>query len=83
MASFNAQKAIGKDESSIVPEGATRLKKCRGPVDEILFQLNGGLRSALSYSGCHDVPTFRNKAQFVRITSASRVEGEPHGLREK
>ena len=83
MASFNAQKAIGKDESRIVPEGATRLKKCRGPVTDILYQLNGGLRSALSYSGCHSVPTFRSNAQFVRITSASRVEGEPHGLREK
>lgn len=83
MASYNAQKAIGKDETQIVPEGATRLKKCRGPVSDILYQLNGGLWSALSYTGCHDVPTFRRKAEFVRITSASRVEGEPHGLREK
>lgn len=83
MASYNAQKAIGKDETQIVPEGATRLKKCRGPVTDILYQLNGGLWSALSYTGCHDVPTFRQKAEFVRITSASRAEGEPHGLREK
>jgi IMP dehydrogenase len=83
MASFNAQKAIGKDETRIVPEGASMLKKCKGPVSEILFQLAGGLRSALSYSGSHNLDEFRNKAQFIRITSASRVEGEPHGLVER
>lgn len=83
MASFNTQKSIGKDESRIVPEGASMLKKCKGPVTNILFQLAGGLRSALSYSGAHTLEEFRNKAQFVRITSASRIEGEPHGLVEK
>jgi IMP dehydrogenase len=83
MASFNAQKSIGKDVKRIVPEGASRLKKCKGPVADILFQLAGGLRSALSYSGSHDLDEFRSKAEFVRITSASRVEGEPHGLVEK
>lgn len=83
MASFNAQKSIGKDIKRIVPEGASRLKKCKGPVSDILFQLAGGLRSALSYSGSYNLDEFRETAEFVRITSASRVEGEPHGLVEK
>jgi len=83
MASFNAQKAIGKDENRIVPEGASMLKKCKGPVSDILFQLAGGLRSALSYSGSHTLREFRDNAQFIRITSASRAEGEPHGLVER
>ena len=82
MASFNAQKAINKEESKIVPEGASKLKKCKGPMEDIIFQLSGGLRSALSYSGSHNLEEFRQKAQFVRITSASKAEGEPHGLRE-
>jgi len=83
MASFNAQKAIGKDPNKIVPEGVSKLIKCKGPVANVIHQLTGGLRSALSYSGAHNLQQFREKAQFVRITSASRVEGEPHGLIEK
>jgi len=82
MASFNAQRSIGKEESKIVPEGASKLKKCKGPASNVLLQLAGGLRSALSYSGSHSLSEFRVNAQFVRITSASRVEGEPHGLIE-
>lgn len=82
MASFNAQKSIGKDEKKIVPEGASKLKKCKGPAKDIIFQLSGGLRSALSYSGSSNLNEFRQKAEFVRITSASRAEGEPHGLVE-
>ena len=39
MASFNAQKAIGKVESKIVPEGASKLKKCKGPMEDIIFHM--------------------------------------------
>jgi len=82
MASFDAQTATGKDKDKIVPEGASRFKKCKGSAEKVIFQLAGGIRSALSYSGCHKLSEFASKAQFVRITSASRVEGEPHGLIE-
>jgi IMP dehydrogenase len=83
MASFDAQAAIGKDTDRIVPEGASRFKKCTGPVENILFQLAGGLRSALSYSGCHRLREFSRIAEFVRISPSSKAEGEPHGLIER
>lgn len=82
-ASFEVQVASGKDKSQIVPEGASQLKLCKGPAKDVLAQLAGGLRSALSYSGSFDIDTFKRKAMFVRVTSNSYVEGTPHGLKSK
>lgn len=82
-ASFETQIASGKEKSQIVPEGVAQMKPCKGPVNDVLFQLSGGLRSALSYSGAFNIKEFQEKAKFVRVTSNSYIEGTPHGLNQR
>ncbi len=64
-----------------VPEGVEGLVSYRGRLSDYVYQLVGGLRSAMGYCGCETVDEFREHAQFVRITSASMVESHPHDIR--
>lgn len=77
MASKEVQEQLGK---SVAAEGVSQMKPCKGPVGEILHELEWGLRSALTYSGAKDLGEFRAKARFTRVSGHSYVEGTPHGL---
>jgi IMP dehydrogenase len=63
-----------------VPEGVEGLVPYRGPLAEYVFQLVGGLRSAMGYCGCRTLEEFREKTRFTRITSAGSVESHPHNI---
>ncbi|WP_245588490.1 IMP dehydrogenase [Deinococcus pimensis] len=63
-----------------VPEGIEGIVGYKGPVGEVLYQLVGGLRSAMGYCGSPDLETLRREAQFVRITGASLIESHPHDV---
>lgn len=76
MASKEAQNDWRGKFSSI--EGVATTVPCRGPAMEILYELDQGLRSSLSYSGATDLQQFRQKAQFIRQSAASRVESSAH-----
>ncbi len=69
-----------KDRAKLVPEGIEGIVAYKGPVQEVLYQLAGGLRSAMGYCGAPDLPTFREGARFVTITQASLVESHPHDV---
>lgn len=45
-----------------------------------IFQISGGLRSGMGYTGSGDVPTLRRQAQFVQITAAGLTESHPHDV---
>lgn len=78
MASFSAQKSIGKDRA---PEGVASVIPATGPVAATLSNLADGLRSALSYTGADNLGDFKRLARFIRVTNASHIEGTPHGQR--
>jgi IMP dehydrogenase len=63
--------------SEVVPEGVESTVPYRGSVSEVLYQLMGGLRSGMSYSGAKDLKSFAKKAKFVRITQAGWLESKP------
>ena len=65
-----------------VPEGVEGLIPYKGRVDEVVKQLVGGLRSGMSYSGAHNLPELRRKAEFMRITSAGHRESLPHDIQK-
>jgi IMP dehydrogenase len=65
-----------------VPEGVEGLIPYKGSVDEVVRQLVGGLRSGMSYSGSHSIAELRNKAEFMRITSAGHKESLPHDIQK-
>jgi IMP dehydrogenase len=68
------------DTMKLVPEGIEGQVPYRGPAGAILHQLAGGLRAAMGYVGAANIPEFRSKARFTRITSAGLRESHVHDV---
>ncbi|MCB1380496.1 MAG: IMP dehydrogenase, partial [Alphaproteobacteria bacterium] len=64
----------------LVPEGIEGQVAYKGPVGAVLHQLVGGLRAAMGYVGAADLKELRDKAQFIRITSAGMRESHVHDV---
>ena len=64
----------GRAETKLVPEGIEGRVPYKGPLRESIYQLVGGLRSAMGYTGCATIAEMRQNARFVRMS--------PPGLRE-
>ncbi len=68
------------DDEKLVPEGIEGRVPYKGSVSAIVSQLVGGLRAGMGYCGCKDVPTFQEKARFLRISQASLQESHVHDV---
>ncbi|MGD8453088.1 MAG: IMP dehydrogenase [Phycisphaerae bacterium] len=64
----------------LVPEGVEGRVPYRGQLSEYVFQLIGGLRQGMGYSGVRTIDELRDKARFVRVTAAGVVESHPHDI---
>ena len=64
----------------LVPEGIEGRVPYKGPVNNIVQQLTGGLRSSMGYTGCANIEEMRSKPQFVRVTSAGMSESHVHDV---
>ena len=64
----------------LVPEGIEGRVPFRGALSETVYQMLGGLRSAMGYTGCATVRDLQEKAQFVRISGAALRESHPHDV---
>ncbi len=73
------QEGIGNVQK-LVPEGIEGRVAYKGPLGTIVYQLVGGLRSAMGYVGAPDIGTMRRDTQFVRITAAGLRESHPHDV---
>ncbi len=88
MGSLGAMKQGSKDrygqggtaDEKLVPEGIEGRVPHRGPLRSILYQLVGGLRSGMGYTGSANIQDLRTKAKFVRITSAGLKESHVHDV---
>lgn len=69
-----------QDVSKFVPEGIEGRVPYRGPLSETVYQLVGGLKAAMGYTGCKNIEELKEKAQFVKITQASLKESHPHDV---
>jgi IMP dehydrogenase len=69
-----------EDWEKVVPEGVEAMVPTRGPAQDILHQLVGGLRSGLSYAGAATIEELWEKAEFIRITSAGKRESGAHDV---
>ena len=52
----------------------------RGPLAAVAYQLVGGLRQSMFYTGAADVPALHERGRFIRITSAGLRESHPHDI---
>jgi IMP dehydrogenase/GMP reductase len=59
-------------------EGITTTVPLKGPVKEVLDELMGGLRSAMSYRGARTIAEFHEKALFGVVSQSAQAENEPH-----
>ncbi|MEE2973525.1 MAG: IMP dehydrogenase, partial [Planctomycetota bacterium] len=68
------------ETQKFVPEGVEGMVPFRGRLGEYVYQLVGGVRSAMGYCGCATLEDFRLRSRFVRVTAASMIESHPHDI---
>ncbi|MDR3329729.1 MAG: IMP dehydrogenase [Mycoplasmataceae bacterium] len=68
------------DASKLVPEGVEASLLYKGSVNNILYQLVGGLRSGMGYCGSKTIPILKKKAEFVKISISGFNESHVHHL---
>ncbi len=64
----------------LVPEGVEGRVPFRGSLQEVVFQLVGGIRSGMGYCGMPDIESLRKNAKFVKISNAALIESHPHDI---
>ncbi len=67
-------------ERKFVPEGIEGRVPYKGKVAESVFQMVGGLRQGMGYTGSRDLEELRTQTEFVRITMGGLVESHPHDV---
>jgi IMP dehydrogenase len=72
----NAQNRLAK----FVPEGIEGRVPHRGPLEAMVYQLVGGLRSGMGYLGCGSIEELQTKSRFVRISNAGLRESHVHDV---
>jgi len=89
MGSISAMKKGSKDRyfqdaeddiNKLVPEGIEGRVAYKGPLEDTIYQLVGGLKAAMGYSGTKDIKTLKSKSKFIRITLAGLIESHPHDV---
>ena len=64
----------------LVPEGVEGRVAYKGSLEDVVFQLIGGIRSGMGYCGCPSIPELQERAKFVKISAASLKESHPHDI---
>ncbi|MCT3586371.1 guanosine monophosphate reductase [Lactobacillus amylovorus] len=68
------------EANKLVPEGVEARVEYKGDVSDVVFQIDGGLRSGMGYCGAANISELIEKAQFVQITNAGLRESHPHDV---
>ena len=68
-----------RDVKKLVPEGMAGRVPYKGTVQEVIYQLTGGLRSGMGYCGASSIERLHD-AKFTRITNAGVMESHPHDI---
>ena len=68
------------DTRKYVPEGIEGRVPARGPVDNVIYQMVGGLRSSMGYTGNGSITEMKSNCSFVRITNAGLSESHVHDV---
>jgi IMP dehydrogenase len=71
---------LKNERNKLVPEGIEGQVPYKGRLDDVIYQMMGGLRSGMGYVGAADLTELRSKARFIRITNAGLLESHPHGV---
>ena len=80
-ASKESYEVQGKEAKHRTSEGESFYVPYKGPVKDVLQEIEGGLRSAFTYVGASNLKEFHSKVEFVRISNATRSENQAHGAK--
>ena len=89
MGSLSAMKKGSKDRyfqdaeddiKKLVPEGIEGRVPYKGPLEDTVYQLVGGLRASMGYTGNANIESLKTKSKFIRITLAGLKESHPHDV---
>ncbi len=88
MGSLEAMKKGSRDryaqdemiDAKLVPEGIEGRIPFRGSLGGVIFQLVGGLRAGMGYTGCRTIPELKENANFIRVTHAGLRESHVHDV---
>ncbi|AGR41301.1 IMP dehydrogenase [Spiroplasma taiwanense] len=69
-----------KGAKKLVPEGVEARVPFKGKLKDVIFQLAGGLKSGMGYTGCKSIENLRHDCKFVKISSAGLRESHPHDV---
>jgi len=69
-----------KNLKEVVPEGVESLVPYKGPVEDIIGQMVGGVKSGMSYANSHTIAELQNNVEFVRMTSSGSRESGSHDV---
>ncbi len=71
---------VEEDIKKLVPEGIEGMVPYRGKLEEMVYQLLGGLRAAMGYCGVATLEDLRTRTEFIQVTSAGLKESHPHDV---
>ncbi len=86
MGSLSAMKRGGKERyfqseaKKFVPEGIEGRVPYKGKLEDVVFQLTGGLRAGMGYCGTKDIPSLQKDSKMVKITGSGLKESHPHDV---
>ena len=69
-----------EQEEDYVPEGVEAATPYKGPLRDELHQLAGGMQSGMGYVGAESIPAFKERSEFVRVSSAGQAESHAHDV---
>jgi IMP dehydrogenase len=76
----SADRYFQEDQKKLVPEGIEGMVPHKGPLSDVVFQLVGGLRAGMGYTGSASIDEMHKKARFTRISAAGLAESHPHDV---
>lgn len=80
MACGSKDRYFQSDSKKLVPEGVEGRVPYKGVVSDTIYQLCGGIRSGMGYTGCSTIEALHEKAKFMKITGAGLKESHPHDI---
>lgn len=80
MAKGSTDRYFQTGHKKFVAEGVQGIVEVKTTVEELVFQLIGGLKAGMGYCGSKDIPTLQEKGTFINITNNALLESHPHDI---
>ncbi len=80
MSEGSADRYFQEDQKKLVPEGIEGMVPHKGPLSDVVFQLVGGLRAGMGYTGAATIKELHENARFMQVSAAGLAESHPHDI---